>query len=127
MNGSHKPAPNGTLGVVKVLRVKMSITVEVRQLSDKTVTVHAGLNEEMGTMTRRAQIALGVGRGRHVGSPGSVLDASAAIKRARLQNGRVNRVTVHACHGAFAAVLGDGSVVTRGGAGMVTVVPYKIS
>ena len=71
MNGNHKPAPNGTLGVVKVLRGKMSITVEVRLLSGKTVTVHAGLDEEMGTMTRRAQIALGVGRGRPVGSSGS--------------------------------------------------------
>ena len=65
----------------------MSIKVEVGLLSGKTVTVNAGLNEEVGTMKRRAQIALGVGRGRLVGSSGSVLDACAPIKRARLQNG----------------------------------------
>ena len=43
------------------------------------------------------------------------------IKRSRLQNGdllslHINRVQVQACHGAFAAILGDGSVVTWGSA-----------
>ena len=47
----------------------MSITVEVGLLSGKSVTVEAGLDEEVGTLKRRAQIALGVGRGR-------LLDAS---------------------------------------------------
>ena len=79
----------------------MSITVEVGLLSGKTVSVEADLNEEVGKMKRRAQIALGVGRGRLVGASGSVLDASSTIKRARLQSGdcltlHVNRVTVHA-------------------------------
>ena len=50
---------------------------------------------------------------------GSILDASAPIKRARLQNGdaltlHVSRATLQACREAFATILGDGSVVTWG-------------
>ena len=45
----------------------MSIRVEVGLLSGRRVTVDADLNEEVGTLKRRAQIALGVGRGRLVG------------------------------------------------------------
>ncbi|CAE7222510.1 atzF [Symbiodinium sp. KB8] len=87
----------------------------------RRVTVDADLNEEVGTLKRRAQIALGVGRGRLVGSSRSVLDASSPIKRVRLQNGdlltvHINRVQVQACRPSFAAILGDGSVVTWGGA-----------
>ncbi|OLP77523.1 hypothetical protein AK812_SmicGene42406 [Symbiodinium microadriaticum] len=89
--------------------------------SAQRVTVDADLNEEVGTLKRRAQIALGVGRGRLVGSSRSVLDASSPIKRVRLQNGdlltvHINRVQVQACRPSFAAILGDGSVVTWGGA-----------
>ena len=102
---------------------KMSIRVEVGLLSGRRVTVDADLNEEVGTLKRRAQIALGVGRGRLVGSSGSVLDASSPIKRARLQNGdsltlHITRVQVQACEYAFAAILGDGSVVTWGHAAL---------
>ena len=105
----------------------------------------------MGMLKPRAQTTLGVGRGRLVGSSGTVLDANAPIKRARLQDGdfltlHINRVQVQpadsafaavtwgavrdsgdigavqdqlrnvpqiqASGGAFAAILGDGSVVT---------------
>ncbi|OLP90809.1 hypothetical protein AK812_SmicGene27585 [Symbiodinium microadriaticum] len=101
------------------LNCKMSITVDVGLLSGKTATVKAGLDEEVGALQRRAQIALGVGRGRLVDSSGSVLDASAPIKHAKLENGdvlmlQIHRNQVQACHQAFAAILGDGSVVTWG-------------
>ena len=97
----------------------MSISVEIGLLSGKTVSMKADLNEEVGSLSRRAQISLGVGRGRLMGPSGSILDASAPIKRARLQNGdaltlQVNRVALQACLKAFAAILGDGSVVTWG-------------
>ena len=97
----------------------MSITVDVGLLSGKTATVKADLDEEVGALERRAQIALGVGRGRLVGSSGSALDAFATIKRSRLQNGdlltlHINGVQVQARHRAFAAILGDGSFVTWG-------------
>ena len=114
-----------TLVVVKVLpvfenrRSKMSITVEVGLLSGKTATVKAGLDEEVGALKCRAQIALGVGRGRLVGSSGSMLDTCAPIKHTRLQNGdlltlHINRVQIQACRLCFAAILADGSVVTWG-------------
>ncbi|OLQ08894.1 hypothetical protein AK812_SmicGene7558 [Symbiodinium microadriaticum] len=100
-------------------RSKMSITVEVGLLSGKTATVKAGLDEEVGALKCRAQIALGVGRGRLVGSSGSVLDTCAPIKQTRLQNGdlltlHINRVQIQACRLCFAAILADGSVVTWG-------------
>ncbi|CAE7470270.1 mask, partial [Symbiodinium sp. KB8] len=93
----------------------MSITVDVGLLSGKTATVKAGLDEEVGALKRRAQIALGVGGGRLVDSSGSVLDACAPIMCTRLQNGdllalHINRIQVQACRLSFAAILGDGSV-----------------
>ena len=105
------------LPVFENLRGKMSITVDVGLLSGKTATVKAGLDEEVGALKRRAQIALGIGRGRLVGSSGSVLDACAPIKHARLQDGdiltlHINRVQVQAGCLSFAAILGDGCVVT---------------
>ena len=104
--------------VVKVLpslenlHCKMSITVDVGLLSGKTVTVKAGLDEDVGALKRRAQIALGSGRGRLVGSSGSVLDASASTKHAKLENGdvlmlHIQRIQVQASSQAFAAILGE--------------------
>eukprot|EP00439_Symbiodinium_sp_Y106_P023674 s3358_g2.t3 len=99
----------------------MSITLEVGLLSGKTATVKADLDEEVATLKSRAETALGVGRGRLVGSSGSVLDARATVKHARLQDGdsltlHMNRVQVQASLGAFAAILGDRTVVTWGSA-----------
>ena len=65
----------------------MSITVQVALLSGKSATVQASVDEDVETLKRRAQAALGVGRGRLVHSSGSVLDARAPIKRAKLQTG----------------------------------------
>eukprot|EP00439_Symbiodinium_sp_Y106_P051578 s1829_g6.t2 len=97
----------------------MSITVEVSLLSGKTAIVQAGQNETVKTLTKRAQIALGVGRGRLLDSAGGVLDASMRISTVRVQNGdtltfHINSVQIQASSGAFAAILGDGSVVTWG-------------
>ena len=101
----------------------MSIAVEVGLLSGKTATVQAGRDETVQTLSRRAQIALGAGNGRLVDSSGVVLDGSQAIANTGIQNGssltlHVNGVKVQATRGAFAAILGDGSVVTWGRANL---------
>ena len=97
----------------------MAIAVAVGLLSGKTASVKAGLDEEVEILKRRAQTALGVGRGRLLNSSGSFLDVSTAIKHAGLQNGdslllHINKVQIEATEAAFAAILGDGSVVTWG-------------
>ena len=80
--------------------------------------MQAALDETVGTLKRRAQIALGVRRvrtGRLLDSSGSVVDGFVPIKKARVQNGdsltllRTNGVQVQASFGAFAAILIDGS------------------
>ena len=53
-----------------------------------------------------------------------VLDGETPLKRVRLQNAepltfQVGRVAIQAAFGAFAAILGDGSVVTWGRASVV--------
>ncbi|CAE7919001.1 Herc2 [Symbiodinium sp. KB8] len=97
----------------------MSITVEVGLLSGRTATLRASLEEDVGSLTSRAQTALGIGRSRLVDSSGGVLDGCARIKNSRLQSGdtltlHVGRVQVQATRHGFAAVRGDGSVVTWG-------------
>ena len=95
------------------------ITLEVSLLSGKTATVQAGLDETVETLTQRAQIALGVGKGRLLNSSGVVLDGCEETKSSRIQNGdsltfHVNGVQTQSTSSAFAALLGDGSVVTWG-------------
>ncbi|OLQ11860.1 Ras-related protein Rab-4B [Symbiodinium microadriaticum] len=107
------------ISAFEIRRGNMSITVAVGLLSGKTATVKADLDEQVGTLKRRAENALGVGRARLVDSSGVVLDACAPIKRTRLQNGdsltfHISRVQVQASRGAFAAILGDGTVTTWG-------------
>ena len=99
----------------------MSIEVTVGLLSCKTATGKADLDEELGALKHRAQTALGVGRGRLVGSSGIVLDACAPIRSARVQDGdflvlHVHTVRVQASGRAFAVIFGDGSFVTWGAA-----------
>eukprot|EP00439_Symbiodinium_sp_Y106_P042703 s3497_g5.t1 len=77
------------------------------------------MDEAVETLRRQAQIALGVGKGRLVDSSGVVLDDSAVIVDSGVRNGdslalHVNRVQASATAGAFAVILGDGSVVTWG-------------
>eukprot|EP00439_Symbiodinium_sp_Y106_P018079 s1028_g2.t1 len=72
-------------------------------------------------LTQGAQIAPGVGKGRLLDSSGLVLDGCAHIADSRIQSGdsltlHVNRVQLQSASSAFAAILGDGSVVTWGAA-----------
>ena len=97
----------------------MSIAVEVGLLSGNSVTVQASWQEDVEALNRRAEVALGVGKGRLLDSFGRVLDACAAIQTAGIQNGdtltlHVYQVQTQAAPDAFATILGDGSVVTWG-------------
>ena len=97
----------------------MSIPVEVGLLSGKTALLTVGLDEEVGTLGSRAQSTLGVGRGRLLNSSGSILDASTSIKEARVQDGdsltsHISQLHLKGFQSAFAAILGDGSVMTWG-------------
>ena len=71
----------------------MSIAVQVSLLSGKTATVQAGLEETVETLTQRAQIALGVGKGRLLDSSGVVLDGSVDTETSLIQNG--DSLTLH--------------------------------
>ena len=67
----------------------------------------------------RAQRALGAGTGRLLDSTGRVLDGEVPLKKARLQyqeplTFQVRQVEIYGGRFAFAAILGDGSVVTWG-------------
>ena len=100
----------------------MSIHAEVGLISGRKATVQAALDETVGTLKRRAQVALGVGTGRLLDSSGCVLEGCVLIKKSRVQNGDSlillgsNTVQLQATNGAFAAILDDGSVVTWGNA-----------
>ncbi|CAE7949929.1 unnamed protein product [Symbiodinium sp. KB8] len=99
--------------------LRMSVTVEVALLSGRKVTVEADQEEQVKALKRRARAALGVGNGRLVDSSGSVLDACSTIEVAKLQNGtsltlQISRLQIQSSDGAFAAILGDGSVATWG-------------
>ena len=106
----------------------MSIDVEVGLISGRRATVQAALDESVGTLKRRAQIALGLstGLGRLLDPSGCVLAGWAPIKKARVQHGdsltllTTNTVQVQACYAAFAAILADGS-------GVLAVLLYRIS
>ena len=95
----------------------MSITVEVGLLSGKTATVQARWEEDVKTLRLRAQSSLGVGRGRLLDSSGHYLDEGLQIKHTNVQTGHIlglhlNQVQAQFTRWAFAAILGDGSVVS---------------
>ena len=100
----------------------MSISLEVGLLSGKKATVEAGLDEDVQSLKLRAEIALGVGRGRLLDSSGNILASCTPVIEAKLQTGgsltlHVSRVQLSATCGAFAAILGDASAVTWGDSG----------
>ncbi|OLQ06603.1 C4-dicarboxylate transport protein 1 [Symbiodinium microadriaticum] len=103
----------------------MSISVQIVLLSGRAVTVEVGLDETVATLKCLAQTALGVGGGQLLDSSGSVLNVSATIKTARLENGdslsmHISQIQVQAAYAdAFAAILSDGSVVTWGNANYI--------
>ncbi|OLQ14769.1 hypothetical protein AK812_SmicGene1088 [Symbiodinium microadriaticum] len=85
-----------------------------------TTTVNARIDEKVEMLMHRAQIALGVGKGRLMDPSGSLLDASIMLKDSPVQNGDLltlhlrRRAEVCASGAAFAAILSDGSVVFWG-------------
>ena len=100
----------------------MSISVEVRLLSGRTTTVIAGLDEDVDALKCQAQTAFGVGKGRLVHLAGSVLDVCVPIRDSKVRDGDLltlqrRQVGLRGSSQAFAAILGDGSVVTWGHAG----------
>ncbi|OLP91972.1 hypothetical protein AK812_SmicGene26261 [Symbiodinium microadriaticum] len=102
----------------------MSISVDVHLLSGKRAAVEVGADASVESLKRRAQSALAVpSRGRLLNSSGEVMDATKTITEAMLRSGDVltlhlNQVQLKAVRKglstAFAALLGDGSVVAWG-------------
>ena len=102
----------------------MSISVDVHLLSGKRATVEVEEDAAVESLKHRAQTALAVpSRGRLLNSSGEVLDAAKTITEAMLRSGDVlalhlNQVQLNAVRKglsiAFAALLGDGFVVTWG-------------
>ena len=97
----------------------MSISLEVGLLGGKTATVEVGLDEDVQSLKLRAEIALGVGKGRLLDSSGNVLASCQPVKQAGLQTGdsltlHKSRVQLSSTGRAFAAILADTSVATWG-------------
>ena len=103
----------------------MSISVDVHLLSDKSVSVEVEADASVESLKHRAWSALAVpSRGRLLNFSGEVLDRAQTVTEAKLKNGDV--LTLHVTpvqikgttgsRDAFAALLGDGSVVTWGDA-----------
>eukprot|EP00439_Symbiodinium_sp_Y106_P029819 s5718_g3.t1 len=97
----------------------MSFTVFVGLLNGKTAIVNTRLDEDVAALQRRAQIELGVGRGRLLDSSGCVLEACALIKHSTVRDGDSltllsNPAQARGNCNAFAVILGDGPVVTWG-------------
>ena len=100
----------------------MPLTIIVSLLSGRKVSLEADPDETVETLRSRAQRALAVGRGRLLSSCGGVVDTAGTLQEATLQNGdtlslHLSSVYVSGNARAFAAILGDGSVVTWGNAG----------
>ncbi|OLP89449.1 hypothetical protein AK812_SmicGene29092 [Symbiodinium microadriaticum] len=99
----------------------MSITVEVSLLSGKTATLQARLDERVETLKQRAQVALGGRKGGLLDASGVVLDGREEITNSWIQNGdsltlHISSIEIQSSAQAFAAILGDASVVSWGDA-----------
>ncbi|OLQ15087.1 putative E3 ubiquitin-protein ligase HERC2 [Symbiodinium microadriaticum] len=100
----------------------MSISVDVHLLSGERAAVEVEADASVESLKHCAQSALAVpSRGRLLNSSGEVLDGAQTVTEADLRSGdvltlHVNQVQIQARKGAFAAILGDGSVVTWGNA-----------
>ena len=106
---------------VNITVCDMSIIVEVVLLSGSKAIVEARLDESVARLKNRAPAALEVGRGRLLDSSGRALVGSSKIIDSSVRSGdclslHLSRVQIQATAGAFAAILGDGSVVTWGNA-----------
>ena len=105
--------------------VAMAIVVDVTLISVQRVSLEADLTASAKCLAERARQSLGVGRGRLFSSSGSMLDGDTKLGEAGLQTGDCltlqttrnqlkNVQQIQASSNAFAAILGDGSVVTWG-------------
>ena len=102
----------------------MSILVDVHLLSGKRASVEVEADASLESLKQRAHRVLEVPRGRLLKSSGEVLEGPQTINDAKLMTGdtltlHVNQVRLNANRridrlSAFAALLGDGSVVARG-------------
>ncbi|OLP99176.1 hypothetical protein AK812_SmicGene18269 [Symbiodinium microadriaticum] len=97
--------------------------LEVSLLSGRTVSLEAEPDESVKALRSRAQKALAVGTGtaKLLDSSGGVLDGSTTLEESGLQSGdtltlKISSFQVRGHDSAFAAILGDGSVVTWGDA-----------
>ena len=101
----------------------MSIKLHVSLLSGRTVQIETGQDVDVGAFKRRALKALSVRKGRLVNSTGFVLDEAKTIGDSELCNDESLKLLIHPTviqanrgidAGAFAVILGDGSVVMWG-------------
>ena len=95
----------------------MAIVVDVTLISGQSLSLEADLMASVQSLADRARRGLGVGRGRLFTSFGSVLDGDMKLGAAQLQTGdcltlQVGTVRIRGSCDCFAAILGDGSVVT---------------
>ena len=99
--------------------VALAIDVDVTLISGQSVSLKADLTASVQSLAERARRALGVGRGRLSTSSGSVLDGDMQLGAANLQTGdcltlQVGTMRIVGNTTSFAAILGDGFVVTWG-------------
>ena len=101
----------------------MSVLLHVSLLSGKGISIETELDADIEEFRKRAQMALSVGKGRLIDSSGTVLSGARTIDECCLQTGDVLTLQVQPVRMAvtkgfetdtFAAILGDGSVVTWG-------------
>ena len=104
----------------------MSLSLDVYLLSGKSASLEVEADASVETLQQCARSALVAGKGRLLNASGEVLDGAKTITEAKLQSGDV--LTLHVnpvqlrptrqagAFCAFAALLGDRSVVTWGNA-----------
>ena len=91
----------------------MSVQLGITLLSGKCVYIQASPEDSLDVLGQQAQIALGVGRGSLQSPGGEDLRGSRTVEQAGL---RMRQVQVFSSRrsSAFAAILGDGVIVTWG-------------
>ena len=99
----------------------MAIIVDVTLISGQSVSLEADLTASVQSLAERARRALRVGHGRLLTSSGSILDGDTELGAAKLQTGdcltlQVGTIRIRGGFKCFAAILGDGAVVTWGSA-----------
>ena len=97
----------------------MSVRLGITLLSGRCVDIEVDPQDSLDVLRQRAQIALGVGRSSLFSPSGEDLHGARTIQQTGLRMGdtltlQTRQVHVRASKSAFAAVLGDGSVVTWG-------------